>query len=222
MATVGWILLSILALILLLLIAPVRIRVEYLGEWSGKVYLFGVIPVFAFPVKKAKAPEQVPAPEQTPAPKKEKPKPTLRDELKALYQKDGAWGVVDFFKQLLSIAVRTLSKFVRCVSVRRLSLYVRVGGKDADDIALNYGRLTAALYPTLTALSQVITVRRKQVLVKPDFLADHIEARMRMIVWVFPLGVIAAAVTAFIKAAALWFRKTDKQTVKEPLSSNGR
>lgn len=222
MAIVGWILLSILALILLLLVLPVRIRVEYLGEWNGRIYLFGCIPVFSFPVKKKPTPAKAPASEQPSAAKEEKPKPSVLDELKALYRQDGVWGVVDFFQQLLAILVRALSKFVRCVTVRRLSLCVRVGGKEADDIAKTYGALTAAFYPTLTALSQVISVRRKQVHIKPDFLIGHIEAKMRMIVWVFPLGAIAAAVTALVKAAVLWFRKTDKQTAKTPLSSNGR
>lgn len=118
--------------------------------------------------------------------------------------------------------VRALSKFVRCVSVRRLSLCVRVGGKEADAVAKTYGQLTSVLYPILTALSQVITVRRKQVHIIPDFLIGQIEVKMRMIVWVFPLGVLAAALTALVKAVLLWFRKTDKQTATKPLSSNGR
>lgn len=210
MEIVGWILLSLLVLILLVLFVPVRIKLELLDTVRVRVYLFGCIRVFSMagdqppkPEKQQKPAAQEPPPENAPP---EKAKPSLMEEIKALKQREGVGGVLSFFKRLLAIATGALRGIIRFVTVRRLSLCVRVGGEEADQIAKTYGTISAALFPTLAALSKVLRIRKQRVLVQPDFLSDSMLVRMRMILWVWPFGVAGAAIGAFFKFIAAWFQ----------------
>ena len=206
MEIVGWTLLGILvgviALIVLLLCVPLRVKLEYLETFRVRVYLFGCIRVFSYRADEEK--EEESEKEEAKATVSETGKPSLGQELKALEQREGVRGVIAFFNQLLSIVTGALKRVVRCITIRRLSLCIRVGGEEADAIANNHGRICAVLFPILGALSGVLRIRRKQVVVHPDFLADTTTARMRMIVWVWPFGVLVAAIGALVKFIAVW------------------
>ncbi len=210
MEIVGWILLSLLALILLVLFLPLRVKLEYIDTFRVRVYLFGCIRVFkldgdqppADKPRKEKPPKELPA-EETAA---KADKPSLADELKALKKREGLGGVIDFFKQLLSIATGTLRRVISFITVRRLSLCVRVGGGEADEVAKTYGTVSAVLFPLLAALTKVMRFRKKQVLVKPDFLAEAVTVRMRMLLWVWPFGIVGAAIGALFRFIVTWMK----------------
>ncbi len=206
MEVVGWTLLGILvgvvALIVLLLCVPLRVKLEYLETFRVRVYLFGCIRVFSYRADEEK--EEEPEEEEPKTTATKSDKSSFWQELKALKQREGVGGVIAFFKQLLSIATGALKRVAHSITIRRLSLFVRVGGEEADAVANNHGRICAVLFPILGALSGVLRIRRKQVVVQPDFLADKTTARMRMIVWVWPFGILMAAIGAMIKFAMVW------------------
>lgn len=211
---IGRILLGLLGLIVLVLVIPVRVKLEYIGEWHGRILLFGVIPVFTFPVPEKptdKPQDSAPPPEQeTALPKEEKP--SLLTEFKTLFREEGISGVLHFFGKLIEMLKTTLRSLVRFITVRKLALCVRVGGEEADDTAVRYGQISAALAASLEALSQLVRIKRPQIRVLPDFTAYKTEARLRMIVWIWPFGVIGAGIAALFKFLSLWIK-----TMKTPL-----
>jgi len=85
---------------------------------------------------------------------------------------------------------------------------VRVGGKEADETAKTYGTVCAALFPVLTALSKVLRIRRKRVLVQPDFLAEAVTVRMRTVLWIWPFGIVGAAVVGLFRIVMTWIKAT--------------
>ncbi|MBQ3068721.1 MAG: hypothetical protein IJD01_02100 [Clostridia bacterium] len=212
MEIVGWILLALLFLILLVLFVPIRVKAEFTETFRLRVYVFGCIRVWKTdgdePPSKPK-PEKPPKAEPaSPAETAKKPKPSLKDELKALKEREGLGGVIGFFKQLLSIATGTLRRVMKYVTVRRISLCVRVGGKEADETAKTYGTVCAALFPVLSALSKVLRIRRKRVLVQPDFLAEAVTVRMRTVLWIWPFGIVGAAVVGLFRIVMTWIKAT--------------
>ncbi|MBQ9415038.1 MAG: DUF2953 domain-containing protein [Clostridia bacterium] len=208
LAAIGYgllgLLLFILFVLLLVLFTPLRARVRYIRSWQITVYLFGFLPIYRFrsdaPKKEKSEPES--AAEEPEKPKdeaqKSKKKLSLREELQGLYEKDGVSGVIDFFKKLAALAAKTLKRVCRFITIRRLELGIRVGSEEADQTAINYGRVCAALFPSIALLSELLRIRKKQVLVQPDFTAGSSEARMHMIVWIWPFGVVWAGLCMLI------------------------
>lgn len=207
MAIVGWILLALVGLVVLVLIVPVRVQTAFVGTWQCRVWLFGCIPVFTLKPPAEKTAGVSAKEEKTAkAASSEKDKPSILQELKALYREEGVSGVLTFFGQLLRIVGKLFRGVARAVKVRRLELCVRVGGEEADDIAVNVGRVNAALYPTLTALSHVLHIRRKNVRVIADFTREDSAVTMRMTVWVWPFLVVGAALGALCRLVVAWMR----------------
>lgn len=200
LSVIGYILLGLVLLLLLLLFTPLRIRVNYIDEWRVGVYLFGVIPIYRVsPTSKKSDAQQPSSPSAAPASENanKNKKNMFRDELSSLYKEEGVTGVTNFFKTLLRLCTTALRRICRFITVRQLSLCIRVGGEEADKTALLYGGVCAGLFPTLSALSSLIRIRKKRVLVQPDFLAESSSARMRLIVWVWPFGVLFALLCLF-------------------------
>lgn len=204
MAVIGWILLGIVALILLVFIVPVRVLIDYRQHWDCRLLLFGFVPVFAWRSDGDKSPRPA-KPAAKPAAKK-KENPSLLQEFKALYREEGLSGVLAFFGQLARVVGRLVRGVTRAITVRRLELSIRVGGEEADEIAVLYGRVNAALYPSLTALSHVLRFRRKTVCVVPDFTATDTTAALSMTVWVWPIRVVGAGLAALCRFIAAWVR----------------
>ncbi len=219
---VGRILLAVLGVIVLAFFIPVRIRMEYIETWSVRVWLFGAVPVWS----RSSFTETQPTPKKikSSAKKKAKDKPSAGDEIKALFREEGVSGVMRFFAKLVELLKTTLSSLAKYITVRKLALCVRVGGEEADETATLYGKLSAAAAATLTVLSQLIRVRKPCVRIVPDFASDHIQARLRMIVWVWPFGVVGVGIAAAWRFMMLWIKtmKTPSNgvnnTVKQPVS----
>lgn len=209
---VGWILLAILGLIVLAFFVPVRVGVEYLGEWRVSVRLFGTIPVWRYPThEKPKNEPEAPPTEVKEAPAEQPNKLSVLDEIKALFHEEGVSGVLSFFGKLIQLLKTTLCSLVRFVTVRKLALCVRVGGEEADETAVRYGQISAAAATSLTLLSRLVRVKKTTVRMYPDFTREQSEARLRLIVWVWPFGVVGVGVAALCKLLMLWTK-----TIKTP------
>ncbi len=204
MAIVGWILLALIGLVLLFLLVPVRVRVSYEQEWECRVWLFGVIPVYVYTPAKIESakPRDKAADKRT---ENKTDKPSLMSELKTMYEQDGIGGVAAFLTKLLHIVKRLVIGAVRAVTIRQLKLLVRIGG-EADEVAVNYGRVQAVLQPTLTALSHAVRIRKRQVQIEPQFLAEDHAVSLTMMVWVWPFAAVGAALAALCRLITVWVK----------------
>ncbi len=219
---VGMILLAVLGVIVLAFFVPVRICVEYIEAWAVRVWLFGVIPVWSFSSSD----------ETTPTPRKAKPsskkktedKPSVKEELKTLFQEEGVSGVVSFFAKLAHLLKTTLSSLAKYITIRKLALCVRVGGEEADETATLYGKLSASTAAGLAVLSQFIRIRKPCVRVIPDFTMSSSDVRMRMTLWAWPFGIVGVGVVAAWRFMMLWIKTMKspqngvKHTTKQPVS----
>ena len=128
----------------------------------------------------------------------------MLDELKTLFREEGVKGVMCFFGQLVVLLKTTLSSLARFITIRELALCVRLGGEEADELAVQYGKLSAAMSTGLTVLSQLVRVKKPMIRIHPDFLAEQTDARLRTVIWVWPFGVVGVGVVAFVKLVMLW------------------
>jgi hypothetical protein len=174
---------SILAFFLLLLLAPVSVEVRYQrGEADVKAhYLFLSYDLLKKrPAKpKKEPPPKEPEPEagEKPKKKKENPLPMIWKLLKA-----SRWG---------------LGLFRRHLVFSRVRIILRVGGEDAHQIALTYGKVSAAVTAALDVIGLAFVLRKPDVAIAPDFLAPGIDAEARLRVGIRPLFALMAGVSIF-------------------------
>ena len=207
MAVVGWILLGILALILLVLILPVGIRVEYLQTWQIHIRLFGVIPVMTLSGDDPKNRPETTDVTVTPPPSEKEEKDyklTMKEQFKLFYKQEGVKGVFTLFKALLGITKGAFRRVAHSLVISRLQLCMTVGGGQADKAAERYGQMCSIVFPLVTALSSEIHMRKPQVRIQPDFLSENVNVRFCMTVYIFPLGIVWAGLVALVKLIGVW------------------
>ena len=157
-----WIALGVLVLIAIL---PVGASVFYDEDGFRAFVLAGPIRIPVFPVKK-KEKKQKPKKEpkkQTSAkaaPKKAEPK-----------QKKKGGSILDFLP-VLDKALDFLSAFRRKLRVPHLELKLILGGGDPSDLAYNYGRGWTVLGNLMPLLDNVLHIKKRDLEVECDFLAD--------------------------------------------------
>ena len=166
MSVLLWILGGLLALLVLLLVLPVGVQVCY--DASGFTLRLAAGPVRwqLLPSRSGwlwrklqKKPEAPPARQAAPATKAE-PK------------KGGSWTE---FRPYLPVFRTMLGDVHRRLLVRRLVLWVKLGCEDPCDLAVRYSRAWAAVGGAMPLLERAFRLRRKDIRIFCDFLAETTE-----------------------------------------------
>lgn len=193
-----WVLYSLLGLLLLLIIllsVPVYGRLSYDGELTARLWVLGV-PITLVPRPET---EESAAP-VTPAKKKEK-KPSKIRELADLLKQDDLAGTLHFLGEIAALAAKTVGRLLRCISVRRLDLQMRIATGDAATTAQRYGQVCSVLYPALAIIERWVRIRRRHLRVEPNFLieesAARFDIRLQVSLWRL-LGAALALLWGFI------------------------
>ena len=213
------VLLGLLLLPLLLLAIPVRVYVAFDGVLTVSLRLFGIrFRVFDFTAE----PKKKPAKKQKQQPKKETPADSpMRDKLEELnsaLQEEGVGGYIRFARRLLAEIGHTLVRIGRAVSVRKLVLHATVAAEESDETALWFGRVSAALASTQTLLSQTVKLKKSDVRVTPDFLADAPSVTLYAVVRICPLWALSAAAGGFFR---IWGYTKHKLAEAKPSAQGG-
>ena len=166
-SVIGYSLLSVLAVILLLLLLPVFVRMQYREELAVRVFVWG-IPVYRYSSKKPKPK----AKKKADKPSKTKEKSSFLEDLSKKLKTDGVGAVVSETKNWANVALGASRRLCRAVTVDRLQLSLVVASEDAAATAQNTGRVCAVLYPSLTAIQSVVRIRHRAVTVTPDYLSE--------------------------------------------------
>jgi hypothetical protein len=127
--------------------------------------------------KKKAAKTTAPPKEKTPA-SKPSAKPIVTDPPpKPVAQKGGSW--TDFLP-LVRVALNFLGDFRRKLRVNMLQLHLVMAGDDPCDLAVNYGRLWAAVSGLISQLERFFIIKKRSVNIGCDFTADQtlVEARL--------------------------------------------
>ena len=176
---------GIILLILFLLFMPVTFTMEYEDEFNAKLqYLFFTYKLNDEKKKKKKRIKKS---------KKKKEKKNKNKEsgvsknlkiIKESFKLKGFEGA----KNILRIAayfVKKISKLIKNhLIIRDICVMMSVGGNDAADTSVKYGKLCAVVFPSLGAIVNTMKVRNYDVQISPDFMRSenkaYIYAKLQM------------------------------------------
>lgn len=226
------ILAGIILLILLILFSPVVIKVVYDGKAKLRVGL--LFPVFSISLsepktddpkkqrklekkkqkkeaKKQKKAEKKKLKEE----KKKAKKPSAKTEKKVkkenfIHKKikaDGLEGLIELLKEFASILGYAVKKITDHLVISKMDLKIALGGDDAAKIALNYGRIGSAVYPSIAFIQQHVKKCRHKETILPAFAQEDTRINFVMKIKIQPFFVISAAIGSAVKAFKLLSKK---------------
>lgn len=151
----GW--LIALAVLAALAILPIGVSAIYDAGGAAVWMIVGPIRLRVYPSDKKK--------DRKPEEKKEKKKETASSTKKT-------GGSITDFIPLAQVVLDFVKEFFRILRVRRLELKVILAGDDPCDLAINYGRAWAALGNLTPLLDQCLVIKKRDMEVECDFMAD--------------------------------------------------
>ncbi|MDD2955477.1 MAG: DUF2953 domain-containing protein [Oscillospiraceae bacterium] len=207
----GWIIFgTILLLLLVLLLIPIILRVEYREDWKVTAgYLFLRFPLYPAGEKKKK-----------PSKAEKKPSGEKKKEKKTGGKKMPLTDLVATVLDLVQSAGGGLRMLLRNLRVTDLDLQMAVGRGDAAETGVQYGRLCAYLYGAYAVLEHYIRMKRVRLNLWPDFLAEEDNWTLSFQLRLTPLTAVAAAVR--IAASFLWKQIRRKSETKPESSGSDK
>ncbi len=196
----------LLLLILLILFVPIGVRLMYDGELHVRVRVLGV-PLTILPAEEK--------PDKLQQPKRKKKASGKTSELKstitASFRQDGVGATLHYLGELAGIAGKAVGKLLRAVVVDRLHLDLLIATDDPQDTAVRYGQVCGVLYPALAVIERMITVRRRELRVEPNFLRESSAAYIDMKAHVWVYRVVGAGVSLLVQYLILQIKTTDNK-----------
>lgn len=204
----GW--LITLGILTLLAILPLGVSVRYDAGGLLVRLIIGPVKLTLFPrpkKQKESKPKAAPKPKAEPAkPAEEKPEP----QKPAQPEKPPSGGPITDFLPLVKTALEMLGAFRRRLRVNLLEVKVILAGDDPCDLALNYGRIWAAIGNLQPRLELFLVIQKRKIEVECDFCASQtlVDARLDLTI---TLGRILATVTVYGVRAVIEFLKINKK-----------
>ena len=166
----GW--LIALGILTLIAIVPVGASVLYDGTGPRAFLIAGPFRVCFYPKKKRTKKEKVN--------KQIKQKTSQRPSAKKQKRSNNNGGSVQDFLPLLDRTLDFLAAFKWKLRVNNLEMKLILGGNDPSDLAMNYGRGWALLGNFMPLLDNALVIKKSNMEVKCDFLADTTTIAVRL------------------------------------------
>ena len=173
----GWLIAA--GVLFLLAILPVGISALYNEDGPLVNLLIGPVKVLLFPGKKKEKKEEAGKKEKKKSQKENKgPKEKKKEKKKG--------GSIQDFLPLVEKVLDLLDAFRRKLRVNRLEMKLVLAGSDPCDLAVNYGRAWTALGNLMPLLENVFVIKKRDLEVECDFLAEStlITARLDLTITV--------------------------------------
>ena len=175
------IILGIIAVILILLMFPLKIWLDYGEETKLRAgYMFLKFTLYP-----------------------EKPKEKKPGMVKQLLDKHGVSGIIDILKEAAAIVTDVLKKLGRHLYITRLNIRICVAGEDAADTAIKYGYVCSAVYLPVSVLREHSVVKKHSIDISAGFLAEKTAAELELTAKIRLLFLIPAMLSALFKAVKL-------------------
>ena len=159
----GW--LIALGLLTLIAIIPIGVSALYDEDGPRVSVIVGPVRLSVFPAKKKEKTEK--------KKKAEKPKKsTSSGTQKKKEEKKKKGGSIHDFLPMVDLVLDFLAAFGRRLRVNHLQLKLILAGGDPCDLAVNYGRGWAALGNLMPLLEKAFVIKKRDLEVECDFLAD--------------------------------------------------
>ncbi len=98
--------------------------------------------------------------------------------------------IVALIASLGSTTGHTLGKVARKINIKRLNVGLVIGGDDAAETALKFGRIGAVLYPALGRITNNLTVGDISLDMTPDYLANKNSGEIHTVIALRPLTLV--------------------------------
>lgn len=227
-----WIVLgSVLAFFTLILTLPLRLRVTFDGALCvragyGPVMLTLYPRAEKTPAQKVRAAKKQAKKQARLKKKSEKSPPRGKEKstlsaVEHLLREEGLEAVITYYAGLVKLAGTAARRIFRALHISRFRLSVVVSAQDAADTALAYGRACAGIYPASGLLEGLMRVRRRQVMVTPDFLKGQSEVRGELRLWVLPARLLGAALLLLGGYLVNTIREQRSEAKPPAVKSNG-
>ncbi|MCH5298592.1 MAG: DUF2953 domain-containing protein [Ruminococcus sp.] len=161
--------------VLLLLFSITLLNVVWYAEYDEELRVLvriGFIKIQLAPQKPEKKKKKKPKKKQPQKKKKKKttkPKEKKPSFIKQLHKEHGVSGIINIVQRIAELVVGVLKGVFSHLIVTELTIKLDVAGEDAADSAIKYGRVCAALFPALGAITKIVKVKHYNVNVTPVF-----------------------------------------------------
>lgn len=206
------IVLGVLLFLLLLLLCPLRIEVSFQEQFSLTLrYLF-----LKFRILPGK--EKEPEPEEPP--EEESEEKTGLQTIKRLLKQEGFTGFLKALFELVKIIASSTKKIIWGTRLKSFDLYLCLGGAgDAAEAAVQYGKLSGAVYAACGFLFGLTGCKKKSVTVDLDYQAEENKVVFFGKISILPLLLLKEAVVLLVKS--LPFIKKFMGAGKSPSKKKG-
>ena len=191
------IILIIIAVILILLMCPLRVFVFYSDELRvklGWLFLrFTVIPAPPEKPKKKKAQEE----------KKDEPPKRKESTVKKLIKTQGIEGMLELIGEILRIVTDVLRKTAKYLVINRLDIKAVIVGEDSADTAIKYGYVCSGVYPAVGALANSAKLKKHSEDITAGFLSEKSAAELYMKASIRPIFLLVILVPAAVRGIRL-------------------
>lgn len=213
--TVFWIILSVLAALFLLLLAPVHFYVSFQEELRIKLRIIFVCKTL-YPQK-----EKKPKPKHSEKRKRKKQEgrtPSIGD----MFKEDGVGVTLAYIKEIADLSIITLKKALRILVADRLTLDLTIATGDPAQTAIYYGTACAVVYPALAAIETAVTVRRRDIRVTADFEAEKGRASFELRLHASVLRILISAGGLLWRFVTQTIRQKEQKEAQQKLAENRR
>ncbi len=194
------VILVIIAVILILLMCPLKVYLDYDGDVKLKIgYLFLKFQLIPEKPKKKKKP----AKKQDEKKEKSQPKPKQPGRIKRLIDRHGLDGLIEILKEICEVVVDVLKGLSKHLYFTRFNIRICVVGEDAADTAIKYGYVCSAVYPVISVLREHSVIKKFNTDISAGFLAEKTAAEMELTAKIRPLYLIPIVLSALIKMIAV-------------------
>jgi hypothetical protein len=160
--------------------------INYEEEFSFTVkWLFLKFVVYPPKPKKEKPEEK----KEKPKEEKKKEKTKKSNPFLDFYHNQGVSGVLELISSAVSAVKGMFRRLFKAVVIRDLSIFMRISGEDAAQTAIAYGKVCAAVFPAIGAVSSVVKIKNRDVRIEPDFQGEQPKRRFSVVAAVIPLRV---------------------------------
>lgn len=169
---------GIIAFIVLLLSVPIKVSLSFDNKIHLTVrYLFiklNILPVDPNKPKKPAKPKKEPEPKEE-KPKDETPKEKKPNPILEMVKANGYDGMMLVIKNLGRVLGTYGGKLFKSIVFDEIDVYISVGTGDAASTAIKYGETCQKVYPVFGFICSNNIVKKYDILVEPDFLANKTE-----------------------------------------------
>lgn len=169
---------GIIAFIVLILSVPIKVSLSFDNKIHLTVrYLFiklNILPVDPNKPKKPAKPKKEPQPKEE-KPKDETPKEKKPNPILEMVKANGYDGMMLVIKNLGRVLGTYGGKLFKSIVFDEIDVYISVGTGDAASTAIKYGETCQKVYPVFGFICSNNIVKKYDILVEPDFLANKTE-----------------------------------------------